>query len=331
LEGLCGLSARRYVRAEFSEDNPMHKSIAALGLASILALGVSPAAMAAGEKVSVITPFLAAIATGEMIEAFKAKATEYQWTVDVVDTAGDMAAFASRVEDATTSGANAIVLVSVDPAQIQDQVDKAKAAGVPVITIDGAKNASSVLNVTSDNYVLGETMTKFLFDQIGNKGNIVRFFYSAHPGVHQRELALDAALKANPEIKQVADHYVAVPGQVDDSRAAMDAMLLANPGDGAINAVWAAWDEPGIGANLAIEAAGRKGIVIAGIDGNPQAIDLIKACSAYIGTVRQSFGEMANIAAGELNTILAGGSAKADELYAPVELITRESLGVSCP
>lgn len=309
----------------------MHKSIAALGLASILALGVSQGALAAGEKVSVITPFLAAIATGEMIDAFKAKAAEYQWGVDVVDTAGDMAAFASRVEDATTSGANAIVLVSVDPAQIQDQVDKAKAAGVPVITIDGAKNASTVLNVTSDNYVLGETMTKFLFDQIGNKGNIVRFFYSAHPGVHQRELALDAALKANPEIKQVADHYVAVPGQVDDSRAAMDAMLLANPGDGAINAVWAAWDEPGIGANLAIEAAGRKGIVIAGIDGNPQAIELIKACSAYVGTVRQGFGEMANIAAGELNTILAGGSAKADELYAPVELITRESLGVTCP
>lgn len=309
----------------------MHKVIAALGLAATLSLGVSPAALAAGEKVSVITPFLAAIATGEMIEAFKAKAAEYQWTVDVVDTAGDMAAFASRVEDATTSGANAIVLVSVDPAQIQDQVDKAKAAGVPVITIDGAKNASSVLNVTSDNYVLGETMTKFLFDQIGNKGNIVRFFYSAHPGVHQRELALDAALKANPDVKQVADHYVAVPGQVDDSRAAMDAMLLANPGDGAINAVWAGWDEPGIGAQLAVEASGRKGIVIAGIDGNPQAIELIKGCTAYVGTVRQGFGEMANIAATELNTILAGGPASADELYAPVELITRESLGVTCP
>lgn len=309
----------------------MHKVIAALGLAATLSLGVSPAALAAGEKVSVITPFLAAIATGEMIEAFKAKAAEYQWTVDVVDTAGDMAAFASRVEDATTGGANAIVLVSVDPAQIQDQVDKAKAAGVPVITIDGAKNASSVLNVTSDNYVLGETMTKFLFDQIGNKGNIVRFFYSAHPGVHQRELALDAALKANPDVKQVADHYVAVPGQVDDSRAAMDAMLLANPGDGAINAVWAGWDEPGIGAQLAVEASGRKGIVIAGIDGNPQAIELIKGCTAYVGTVRQGFGEMANIAATELNTILAGGPASADELYAPVELITRESLGVTCP
>lgn len=309
----------------------MHKVIAALGLAATLALGVSPAALAAGEKVSVITPFLAATATGEMIEAFKAKAAEYQWTVDVVDTAGDMGAFASRVEDATTSGANAIVLVSTDPAQIQDQVDKAKAAGIPVITIDGAKNASTALNVTSDNYVLGETMSMFLFEQLGGKGNIVRFFHSAHPGVRQREIALDDALKANAEIKQVGEHYVQVPGQVDDSRAAMDALLLANPGDGAINGVWAAWDEPGIGANLAIEAAGRKGIIIAGIDGNPQAIDLIKGCTAYVGTVRQGFGEMANIAATELNTILAGGTAKADELFAPVELITRQSLGVTCP
>jgi ribose transport system substrate-binding protein len=288
-------------------------------------------ANAAGEKVSVITPFLAAVATAEMVDAFKAQAADKQWTVDVVDTAGDMAAFASRVEDAVTSGADAIVLVSVDPAQIQDQVDKAKAAGVPVITIDGAKNASTMLNVTSDNYALGATMTKFLWDQLGRKGNIVRFFYSAHPGVHQRELALDDSLKATPDVHQVADHYVQVPGQIEDSRAAMDAILLANPGDGAINAVWAAWDEPGIGANLAIEAAGRKGIIIAGIDGNPEAIELIKKCTAYVGTVRQGFGEMANIAAENLNLILAGAPMDEPELYAPVELITRDSLGVKCP
>lgn len=307
----------------------MQKLLASLSLATMLA-AVSGAALAAGEKVSLITPYLSATATAEMVEAFKAQATEKGWTIDVVDTAGDMGAFASRVEDATTGGANAIVLVSVDPAQIQDQVDKAKAAGIPVVTIDGAKNGSTVLNVTSDNYVLGETMTKFLFAQIGGKGNIVRFFHSAHPGVRQREIALDDALKANPEIKEVANHYVQVPGQIDDSRAAMDAILLANPGDGAINAVWAAWDEPGIGANLAIEAAGRKGIVIAGIDGNPEAVELIKACGGYVGTVRQGFGEMANIAAEELNKIFAGAAPAEAELYAPVELITRESLGVSC-
>ncbi|GGF30929.1 sugar ABC transporter substrate-binding protein [Youhaiella tibetensis] len=308
----------------------MTKSMTSLALSAAFALTAAGAAQAAGEKVSVLTPYLSAIATAEMIDSFKAQAEKHQWSIDVVDTAGDMGAFASRVEDATTKGANAIVLVSVDPAQIQDQVDKAKAAGIPVVTIDGAKNASTVLNVTSDNFVLGQTMTKFLFDTIGNKGNIVRFFYSAHPGVHQRELALDEALKANPDVKQIADHYVQVPGQIEDSRAAMDAILLANPAEGAINAVWAGWDEPGIGANLAIEAAGRKGIVVAGIDGNPEAIELIKKCTSYVGTVRQGFTQMAEIAADQLNTILAGGTPEKDELYAPVELITRDSLGVKC-
>ncbi|MDP1729588.1 MAG: substrate-binding domain-containing protein [Devosia sp.] len=308
----------------------MHKFLVSLSLATMLTAASANGALAAGEKVSVITPYLSATATAEMIEAFKAQAAEKGWAIDVVDTAGDMGAFASRVEDATTSGANAIVLVSVDPAQIQDQVDKAKAAGIAVVTIDGARNASTVLNVTSDNYVLGETMSRFLIESIGGKGNIVRFFHSAHPGVRQREIALDDALKANPEVKEVANHYVQVPGQIDDSRAAMDAILLANPGDGAINAVWAAWDEPGIGANLAIEAAGRTGIVIAGIDGNPEAVELIKQCGAYIGTVRQGFGEMANIAAEELNKHFDGGAIAEAELYAPVELITRDSLGVTC-
>ena len=307
----------------------MHKLLVSLGLAAALA-AVPGAGLAAGEKVSLITPYLSPTAPPDLGAPPTATAAETGGRGPGVHTAGDMGAFASRVEDAATAGAAAIVLVSVDPAQIQDQVDKARAAGIPVVTIDGAKNEATVLNVTSDNYVLGETMTKFLFEQIGSAGNIVRFFHSAHPGVRQREIALDDALKANAEVKEVASHYVQVPGQIDDSRAAMDAILLANPGDGAIEAVWAAWDEPGIGANLAIEAAGRKGIVIAGIDGNPEAVELIRACGAYVGTVRQGFGEMANIAAEELDKIFAGTAPTQTELYAPVELITRESLGVTC-
>jgi ribose transport system substrate-binding protein len=308
----------------------MNRIILPLALSAALLSTTACGALAAGEQVSVLTPYLSAIATADMIDSFKKQADDLGWSIDVVDTAGDMGAFASRVEDATTKGADAIVLVSVDPAQIQDQVDKAKAAGIPVVTIDGAKNEATVFNVTSDNYVLGETMTRFLFDAIGNKGNIVRLFYSAHPGVHQRELALDDALKANPEVKQVADHYVQVPGQIDDSRAAVDAMLLAHPGEGAINAIWAGWDEPGIGAELALEAAGRTDIVVAGVDGNPEAVELIKKCTPYIATVRQGFAKMAEIAATELNTVLSGGKLEADEFYAPGELITRESLGVTC-
>ena len=310
----------------------MNRRILSAGLvaaALVIAPGLRPA-QAAGERVAVLTPYLAAVATKEMVDTFKAEAEKRQWTVDVVDTAGDMAALASRVEDVTAAKVNAIVLVSLDPAQIQAQVDAAAKAGIPVVTIDGAKNGSTVLNVTSDNYVLGQTMTKFLFDKLGGKGKIVRFFYSAHPGVRQREIALDDALKATPGVTEVANHYVQVPGQIDDSRSAMDAILLAHPADDAINAVWAAWDEPGLGALLSLQAAGRKGIVITGIDGNPQAVEAIKNCTPFIATVRQGFGEMSKITAEQLNLILAGGKLEKAELFAPVELITRDSLGVKC-
>ena len=302
---------------------------AALGLA--LAAGSVVPAVAAAETVSVLTPYLSAVATGEMVDAFKTDAEGRGWTVSVVDTAGDFGALASRIEDVVNARARAIVLVSVNPAQVQDQVAKAAAAGIPVITLDGAKGDGVVLNVTSDNHALGQTMTDYLFKRLGGQGEIVRFFHSAHPGVRQREIALDEALQATPGIRQVADHYVQVPGQIDDSRNAMEAMLAAHPDPGAIDAVWAAWDEPGIGALLALQAAGRNDIVIAGIDGNPQAIDLIRQCTPFVATVRQNFADMARIVADQMGKVFAGGAPDAPELYAHGTLVTRESLGVTCP
>ncbi|MGK9167873.1 substrate-binding domain-containing protein [Inquilinus limosus] len=295
------------------------------------AVTAGAAASAAAETVSVLTPYLSAVATSEMVETFKADAAARGWTVSVVDTAGDFGALASRVEDVINARTGAIVLVSINPAQIQDQVGKAAAAGIPVFAIDGATAPGVTLNVTSDNHALGRTMTDHLFGRLGGKGAIVRFFHSAHPGVRQREIALDEALQAAPGIRQVADHYVQVPGQIDDSRNAMEAMLAANPAPGAINAVWAAWDEPGIGALLALQAAGRGDIVIAGIDGNPQAVELIRQCTPFIATVRQNFADMARITAEQMAKVFAGGKPDAAELYAPGTLITRESLGVACP
>ena len=303
--------------------------IGTVALATAVTAGSAGPAMA--ETVSVLTPYLSAVATGEMVETFKADAEKRGWAVSVVDTAGDFGALASRVEDVVNARTGAILLVSINPAQIQDQVGKAAAAGIPVFAIDGATGPGVTLNVTSDNHALGKTMTEHLFGRLGGKGTIVRFFHSAHPGVHQREIALDEALQAAPGIRQVADHYVQVPGQIDDSRNAMEAMLAANPAPGAINAVWAAWDEPGIGALLALQAAGRTDIVIAGIDGNPQAVELIRQCTPFIATVRQNFAEMATITAGQMAKVFAGGKPDAAELYAPGTLITRDSLGVTCP
>lgn len=59
---------------------------------------------------------------------------------NVVDTKGDFAQLASRMEDLISSKVNAIVLVSTDPNQLKDQIKKAQEKGfrslgvIPVIS-----------------------------------------------------------------------------------------------------------------------------------------------------------------------------------------------------
>ena len=301
-----------------------------LAITTALAALLSTASAAWATDVTILTPYISSIPTNEMAQSFKAEGEKRGWNVTIIDTRNDFGLLASRMEDTVNAKANAIVLISTDPGQVGDQVALAAKAGIPVISLDGSKNENVAVNVTSNNFELGTQLSDALFTALGGKGNIVKFFHSAHPGVHQRELGLDAALARNPGIKVIADHFVKVPGPVDDGRIAME-NILKQHGD-KIDAVWAAWDDPGVGAELATESElpGSK-LIIMGIDGSEQAVEMIKSCTHYKATFRQDFPKMAAIGAEQLDKILAGGKADKDEIFVPAVMITAESLGVKCP
>lgn len=304
----------------------MRLSMISVALATLL----STTASAWATDVSILTPYISSIPTNEMAQAFKADGEKRGWNVTIIDTRNDFGQLASRIEDTVNAKASAIVLISTDPSQVQDQVALAHKAGIPVISLDGAKNADVAVNVTSNNFDLGVQLSETLIKAIGGKGNIVKFYHSAHPGVHQRELGLDEVLKKYPDVKIIADHFVKVPGPVDDGRIAME-NILRQHGD-EIDGVWAAFDDPGIGAELATESEKPDSkLIIMGIDGNAQAVDMIKSCTHYKATLRQDFPKMASVGAEQLEKILAGGKPEKDEIYVPAVPITPESLGVKCP
>ena len=76
----------------------------------------------------------------------------------------------------------------------------------------------------------------------------------------------------------------------------MEAFLNANPEKGSIQAVWAAWDDPALGAEQAIIDAGRQneGIIIVGIDATEQARDRIAMGGNFKATVAQDFKGIAS-------------------------------------
>jgi ribose transport system substrate-binding protein len=295
--------------------------------AAALALSAS-AAYAAG-KVTVITPYLAQPGTQFYVEAFQAEAKTNGWDVNVVDTKGDVAGVIAALETAATQKVDAVV-INVDPAQVTAGLEAAKAAGVPVFGMDAGANPLLVTNVTSNGYAMAADTATYVANRIGGKGKVVMFVFDAFPPVQQRGIIADAIFKNNADIA-VLDRVTpdVADGGIADSRAKMEAILAANPDKGSIAAVWAAWDQPALGALQAIEAAGRgaEGIVITGIDANPDARAAIAKGGNFEASMAQDFKGIGAATANAVKRHMAGEAIKQSVIYVPTKLITAANVG----
>jgi ribose transport system substrate-binding protein len=293
-----------------------------LAVAGVAFAALTGAAFA--QKVAVITPYLAQPGTQFYVEAFQASAKEKGWEVNVIDTQNDVAAVISRIEDMVNQNVDAIV-INVDPTQVTAGLQAAKDAGIPVVGMDAGADALLATNVTSNGYAMAAETATYVADRIGGAGKVVMFVFDAFPPVQVRGVVANAVFGNFPDI-EVIDRVTpdVADGGIADSRAKMEAILAANPEAGSIKAVWAAWDQPALGAMQAIEAAGRQGegIVITGIDANPQAREAIAAGGNFEASVAQDFSGIGTAAADAVARILAGEELKQRVIYVPTKLVT---------
>jgi ribose transport system substrate-binding protein len=299
---------------------------AAPAIAGILlattALGTGAALAQA--KVAIVTPYMAQPGTQFYVEAFQGVAGEKGWDVNVIDTAGDVAAVISRIEDLVIQNVDAIV-INVDPTQVTAGLQAAADAGIPVFGMDAGADPLLVTNVTSNGYAMAAETSTYVADRLKGEGNVVMFVFEAFPPVQVRGVIADAVFGNFPDIK-VLDRVTpdVSDGGIADSRAKMEAILAANPEPGSIDAVWAAWDQPALGALQAIEDAGRaeEGIIITGIDANPQAREAIAAGGSFEASVAQDFAGIGAATAEAVARILDGGEILQSVTYVPTKLIT---------
>jgi ribose transport system substrate-binding protein len=284
-------------------------------------------ALAAG-KITIVTPYMAQPGTQYYVEAFQDVAKANGWSVNVVDTKGDIAGVISGIENAANQKVDAIIL-NADPAQVTAGLETAKKAGVPVFGMDAGANPLLVTNVTSNGYEMAAVTATYVANRIHNKGGVVEFVFDAFPPVQVRCVIADAIFKNNPDIK-IIDRVTpdVQDGGIADSRAKMEAILAAHPQKGSIAAVWAAWDQPALGALQAIDAAGRsnEGIVIVGMDANPQARDAIAKGGNFEASMAQDFKGIGRTVAETVKKYLAGNKNVQTVIYVPTKLITKENV-----
>lgn len=282
--------------------------------------------------IAVLTPYLAQPGTQFMVEGFQAAAEAKGWTVNVIDTAGDVAALNSRVQDVVTQAVDAIV-INVDPSQIP-ALAEAVAAGIPVFGMDAGSTPEVLVNVTSNGYEMASVTATYVVDRLNGVGRIVMFGFNPYPPVQKRGVVAQAIFGNTPDIEIVEFIEPDVTdGGIADSRARMEAILAANPEPGSISAVWAAWDQPALGALQAIEAAGREGegIVITGIDANPQAREAIARGGNFEASIAQDLSGIANLVAEQIERYFAGETLTQRVLYVPTKLVTAANVAAMTP
>ena len=301
-----------------------------LALALILTLALMPMANAegiAGKQISVMTPYLASVTTNQMVEYLKAGLEAQGATVTVINTNNDFAELASRIEDVVSASTDGIVLVSADPTQVANQLQNAFDANIPVFGCDSGFIEGMQVNATSDNYQMGELSVRYLIDTLmGGKGTVIALTHRPHPGVVKRCEAFDKLLTEYPDIKLITEQHIPAEQPINDAQTTVENLLLANPDKDSVTAVWAAWDEPAIGATQALMEAGRDEVIVTGVDGNQQALALIDQGTNLKATVAQNFEGMAQIVVDQMTKLFAGETIEKGEMYAPATLITAENV-----
>jgi ribose transport system substrate-binding protein len=219
---------------------------------------------------------------------------------------------------------DAVIIVLGYKDLLDPVMEKITKARIPIVTADFPTKYTSA-NVASSNDVMSTTISEKMVKDLGGKGNIVVFFRPGSPIAEARRKALQKVLDKNPGIKIVAEQPYVVPGTIPAAMSVMENLLIANPKKGQIDAVWALFDQPTIGAAMAIEAAGRAGqIGVYGIDGDPKALEMIKRGS-YTATIMQQPYRIGQLAAEQAMKLVKGEKVPADTVV-DIELVTKDNV-----
>lgn len=283
--------------------------------------------VAFAQTVAVLTPYLASATTKIMVDEFRTALEAEGYAVNVIDTAGDIAALDSRIQDVVTQGVDAIVL-SVNPELVSAGLAGASEAGIPVFGLDAGSTQGLVLDVTSNNYAMASQTASYLVDRLDGEGRVVMLVHPPYAPVQKRGVVARAIFDNTPDIEVVDEIFVEVPGPLENARNAVEAVLTANPEPGSIAGIWAAWDEPALGALQAVQALGRddEGIVIVGLDAIDPAREAIADDVSFEATVAQDFTTIAQTLASEVDAYLNGTEPTQKTIYVPAELVTHSTL-----
>jgi len=162
---------------------------------------------------------------------------------------------------------------AADPKLMQPEIDKALAAGIPVITIDAdAPESQRLYFIGTNNLQAGRLGGQRLIQKLEGKGNVVFFNINGQLNIEERLKGYKDVLADHPGIK-----IVDVIDMHGDSGVAQDKTVeyLARKGADAVNAFVCLEASAGMGVKDGIQRAGTKGTLVVAMDADPDTLQAV--------------------------------------------------------
>lgn len=295
-----------------------------LALALVLAAG---AAYSADEikRVGVTVGSLGNPGFVVMGEGVTAAVRERYPNAEVVVVSGDydLSKQSQQMDDFVAAGMDVIILNAVDVEGIAPAVRRAKEAGVTIVAMDVGAEGGVDGTVTSNNIQAGRIAAEYLCERLNYKGNVIILNGPPATAIIDRVKGANEVFAKYPDIKVLSDNQNGL-AQRDESYRIMGDLLTAFPN---INAVFGNNDPTGLGCELAIKQAGRKDIIVAAVDGAPDAIEAMKAPgSQFVVSSAQQIRNLGWMSMYVAMGLRDGKQLKVEPTLIPVKLLTVENV-----
>ncbi|WP_026380791.1 sugar ABC transporter substrate-binding protein [Afifella pfennigii] len=288
----------------------MKKFFAPVLAASILALGSAVSAKAF--ELGVVAFQMSSETHARVANAAEAAAKEKGWDVVVLNSNGTLPTHAEQIENLIQRGVDGIVLAMSKPVEFDAQMQAAKEAGIPLITVMSGASPHALFDIQVNEYAVGAEAALYLLGQIGYEGPILTQRFESNVGTRVRGKVLDVVLSENKAVEEVGSHSMArTKSWREDVRSGMSALILQNAGN--FEGIWASFDgQAFIIDDLLKEQGMQKGdVVLVSIDGGQETYRRIKSPdSMLMATVAIPFEAMGEGAVEAMQRIAVDGEAK---------------------
>ena len=215
-----------------------------------------------------------------------------------------------------------ILLVAADSKAVAPLVRLAQHAGVPVVAVD-VDAAGADGTVKSDNVQAGVLACRYLAEKMRGQGVVVIQNGPPVSSVWDRVAGCRRSLAAFPKIRLLSYQESGLASSWGGKRL-MERHLRRYP---EINGVFACNDRQALGAEQAARAAGRKEVMIAGVDGSPDIEKALRGQNQIVASASQAPYAIGVEAVKLGRQLRDSPKSKPRTVVVPVQLITRANIG----